>query len=75
MHYTLEAVLVGVTLVIATYVWIALTKRVVPSPEGNFNKYHIMEISIFVAGVLTHFNFLKIGLNTACCMSGHACLK
>lgn len=73
MHYISEAVVVGVVLVFATYVSVALTKRIVPSPEGNFNKYHVMEISIFVAGFLTHVFFEKVGLNKAYCTSGHAC--
>lgn len=73
MSLILEAVVVGVVLVFATYLSVALTKRVVPSPEGNFNKYHVMEISIFVAGVLTHLFFETVGLNKAYCTSGHAC--
>ncbi|CAM9098084.1 unnamed protein product [Ectocarpus sp. 12 AP-2014] len=74
MHYTSEAVLVGVALILATYVSTAVTKKVVSSPSENFNKYHIMEISIFVAGVMTHVFFEKVGLNKAYCTSGHACL-
>ena len=74
MHYLFEACLVGKVLVLATYVSVFLTKRVVPSPEGNFNKYRIMEIRIFVAGVLTHIFFEKVGLNKAYCTSGHACV-
>lgn len=73
MHYLSEAVVVGVALVLATYVSVALAKRIVPSPEGDFNKYHVMEISIFVAGFLTHVFFEKVGLNKAYCTSGHAC--
>lgn len=76
MHYTFEAVLVGVALVLATYdASTAVTKKIVPSPSENFNKYHIMEICIFVAGVMTHVFFEKVGLNKAYCTSGHACLK
>lgn len=75
MHYTLEAILVGVALVLATYVSTTVTKKIVPSPSENFNKYHIMEISIFVAGVMTHVFFEKVGLNEAYCTSGHACMN
>lgn len=74
MHYLFEAGLVGIVLVLATYVSVFLTKRVVPSPEDNFNKYRVMEISIFVAGVLTHIFFEKVGINKAYCTSGHACV-
>lgn len=75
MHYALEAILVGVALVFATYVSVAITTRIVPSPKDNFNKFHIMEISIFAAGVLTHVFFEKFGLNKLYCSSGHACLN
>lgn len=77
MHYFLEAVVVGVVLVFATYLSVALTKRIVPPVEEGefFNKYRVMEISIFVAGFLTHIFFEKSGLNKAYCTSGHACSK
>lgn len=75
MHYFLEAAVVGVVLVLATYVSVFLTTKILPpSPSGeNFNKYRVMEISIFVAGFLTHLFFEKVGLNKAYCVSGFAC--
>ena len=77
MHYVFEAVVVGVVMVFATYLSVSLTKRVVPSVEEGeyFNKYRVMEISIFVAGILTHVFFEKVGLNKVYCTSGHACSK
>ena len=77
MHYVFEAVVVGVVLVFATYLSVVLTKTLVPVVEEGeyFNKYRVMEISIFVAGFLTHIFFEKVGLNKAYCTSGHACSK
>lgn len=66
MHYALEAVVVGVVMVLASYFSVALVKRIIPSPEGDFNKYRVMESSVFLAGVVTHVLFEK-------CTSGHAC--
>lgn len=63
MHYVLEAVVVGVVMVFASYFSVALVKRVVPSPEGDFNKYRVMESSIFLAGVVTHVFLEKVGFN------------
>ena len=57
MYLVLEAFVVGVVMVFATYFSVALTKRVVPSPEGDFNKYRVMEVSVFFAGVMTHVLF------------------
>ena len=57
MHFVLEAIVVGVVMVFATFFSVALTKRVVPSPEGDFNKYRVMEISVFLAGAMTHIFF------------------
>lgn len=51
-------VTVGVVMVFATYFSVALTKRLVPSPDGDFNKHHhVMEISVFLAGAVTHVFF------------------
>lgn len=77
MHYIGEAIVVGVVLVVVTYVAVFLTTKIVPpSPPGeHFNKYKVMEISIFVAGFLTHLFFEKVGLNKAYCTSGYACKK
>lgn len=77
MHYFGEAVLVGAVLVLVTYVAIAITSRIVPRPPPgeHYNKYRVMEISIFVAGFLTHLLFEKVGLNKAYCTSGYACTK
>lgn len=75
MHFIFEAIVVGVVMVFATYFSVALTKKIVPSPEGDFNKYHVMEISVFLAGAMTHVMFEKAGLNKAYCTLGHACLS
>lgn len=73
MHFVFEAIVVGVVMVFATFFSVALTKRIVPSPAGDFNKYRVMEISVFLAGVMTHLLFEVVGLNKAYCTSGHAC--
>jgi len=73
MHFVFEALVVGVVMVFATYFSVALTKRLIPSPEGDFNKYRVMEISVFLAGAMTHVLFEVLGLNKAYCTSGHAC--
>jgi hypothetical protein len=77
MHFLLEAVLVGVVLVLVTYVAVGLTSTLVPSspPGEHFNKYRVMEISIFVAGFLTHLLFEAVGMNKAYCTMGYACKK
>lgn len=61
MHFIFEALVVGVVMVFATYFSVALTKIAIPSPDGDFNKYRVMEISVFLAGAMTHMLFEVLG--------------
>ena len=41
----------------------------------KWNKYHVMEISLFLTGVLVHFFCEVVVFNTWCCKNGSECLR
>ena len=76
-----EAILVGIMVVIiGNIVGFLLSKIKTISPVTDavckdWNKYYIMEISLFVTGVFVHLLCELIGLNKWYCKNGYACMK
>ena len=78
-----EAVVVGFVLVIVGLMVGALLHLTIPSAidpqhqafcEG-WNKYHVMELSLFLTGVFAHLLFEATGVNKWYCSHGVACRK
>lgn len=80
MKLLVEAVIVGIVLIIVgNLVSILLRKAKIghvelPSECKKWNEKYIMEISLFLTGVLTHLFFEMIGANGWYCKNGNACL-
>lgn len=73
-----EAIAVGVVLVIVgTTVGFAINKSPLsidlPKVCNTWNDFYVMEISIFLTGVITHLLFEAIGGNKWYCKHGNAC--
>ena len=79
MHFLLEAIIVGLLVVIVgTFVGFIIGKFFsIPLPKTckKWNKYHIMEISLFITGFLVHIICELLGLNKLYCKKGYACKK
>lgn len=74
----IEAVFVGMSLVIAGLVVTLITKRTnkkLPSTCRDWNKNYIMEITLFLIGFFLHIGFELSGVNTWYCKNGNACLS
>ena len=46
-----------------------------PPACKKWNKFHVMEISLFFTGVLVHFFCEAVGFNKWYCKKGAACLR
>ena len=74
-----EAILVGiVTLIIGQLVGFSISKFMkngysVRSECKNWNKNHIMELSLFFTGVIIHLLLEYLGINKLYCKHGNAC--
>lgn len=81
MNLFLEAVCVGIlVLVIGSLVGYLLSfstqsQRQLPKECKNWNKYYIMEISLFLTGFIAHLVLEATGLNKWYCRYGKACRK
>tara|TARA_B110001454_G_C12673795_1_gene414944 strand:- start:914 stop:1153 length:240 start_codon:yes stop_codon:yes gene_type:complete len=79
MNLLIEGVAVGiVVLVVGTIVGFILGRFMsvdLPKACREWNKNHIMEISLFLTGFLTHIIFELFGLNNWYCKHGRACQK
>lgn len=79
MRFIVEALIVGIVVVIvgsATgYIVGKFNDVDLPKVCKKWNKNHVMEISLFITGVLSHFIFEILGLNRWYCKHGGACLK
>jgi hypothetical protein len=65
-----------ITLVIGTIIskiFQLLFKVDVPIMCKEWNKYHIMEISLFMTGVFVHIICEVFGINKWYCKNGYAC--
>jgi len=79
MNLLIEAFGVGlVVLVVGTLVGFILGKIMsvdLPKACEQWNQYHIMELSLFITGALTHIVFELLGLNNWYCIHGRACQR
>ena len=73
----LEAVFVGVFLVVLGYIIGLFTRPflIVPQPPqcNHWNDKYIMEINLFLVGFVAHLLFELGGLNHWYCKNGYAC--
>jgi NhaP-type Na+/H+ or K+/H+ antiporter len=68
-----EAVAVGsLTLLVGVGVGFVLSYLPRPTDPKQWNKYHVMELSLFVTGVLIHLICEGTGLNRYYCLHGNA---
>lgn len=77
MKLLIEAVVVGVFMILFGYIGSIIAKNLLPKTENyeNFNKYHVMELALFLAGFLAHLSFQLLGVNKWYCKYGVACTK
>ncbi len=79
MILIIEAAIVGfLILIIGTIVSFFISRFTVtelPPVCKDWNKNHIMEISLFLTGFFTHIVCEFIGLNKWYCKNGSACIK
>lgn len=70
----IEAASVGVlTLVVGTAVSSVLMLVPRPSDPKDWNRYHVMEISLILTGVLVHLGCEVTSLNKWYCSNGSSC--
>jgi glycopeptide antibiotics resistance protein len=74
-----EAIAVGIlTVIIGSMVGFILAKYFspnLPKTSTDWNKNHIMEISLFLTGFLLHISCEYSGINKWYCKNGVACKK
>lgn len=79
MQLLIEAIVVGIAVIIfGTLVsWIlkCMFKVDLPPVCKDWNKNYVMEIALFLTGVITHFFFELVGANKWYCKNGNACRK
>lgn len=68
-----EAIAVGLLTLIVGSLISTLFKQKVPGPCRNWNKSHVMEISLFLTGFALHFLCELFGINKWYCQHGSAC--
>lgn len=79
MKLIIEAIVVGFSLVvIGNAVGFLVGKLLatdLPSSCKDWNKKYVMEISLFMTGVVAHLLFEVTGVNKWYCKNGYACRK
>ena len=79
MQLFIEAFTVGIVLIIIAYLVTFIISKLyssnLPKICKKWNKNHIMEISLFFIGFLTHLFFEFTGLNKWYCRKGFACKR
>ena len=79
MMVLIEAVVVGIVVVImgtiVSYLLGNFFKVDLPPVCDDWNKNYVMEISLFLTGVVSHLFFEFLGINKWYCKKGFACLK
>jgi hypothetical protein len=78
MHLVLEAVVVGISLIIFGQIGGFMASNLVGDRSVNemckeWNKNHVMELSLFLTGFIAHFTFEVSGINEWYCKFGNAC--
>ena len=77
LRVAIESVVVGImTVIVGSIVGFVLAKIVsvdLPAVCKKWNKFHVMEISLFLTGVVIHLLCEVSGLNKWYCSSGNAC--
>lgn len=78
LRLMIEAVVVGIVLVIFGYAGSYLAELFLPDvsiPESckDWNKHYAMEWSLLFTGILAHLFFEVAGINRWYCKNGHAC--
>ena len=75
----IEAIIVGIVLVLISYIVVFLISKFysqnLPKICKKWNKNYVMEISLFLIGVITHLFFEFTGLNKWYCRKGFACKR
>lgn len=75
----IEAIVVGISIMgfgtIASWMFSRYFKVELPPVCKNWNKNYVMEITLFVTGVLAHLVFEFTGINKWYCKKGFACLR
>lgn len=77
-----EAIVVGLVLVVVGNLVSLFLGKMLPSPVAEehqeacraWNKYYIMEVSLFLTGLVAHLVLEYIGVNNWYCKYGTACL-
>lgn len=75
----IEALFVGISTVIVGFVVSQLSKLFIKNKKSlpieckDWNKNHIMEISLFLTGVTLHLFYELVGMNNWYCKHGVAC--
>lgn len=79
LQLLLEATIVGIlTIIIGSLVGYGISKFVssdLPEVCKNWNKFYIMEITLFLTGFLIHLLCEAVGVNKWYCKNGFACKK
>lgn len=79
MKILIEAFIVGIsTVIMGTFIGFIFgkfNKVKLPSQCKDWNRYYIMELSLFFTGFFLHLLWEYMGLNKWYCKYGNACLK
>lgn len=79
MILILEAIIFGIIiLVLGTIISFVISKYTItdlPSVCKDWNKNHIMEISLFITGFISYLICYLVGLNSWYCKNGNTCIN
>lgn len=75
----IETIIVGILTVVfgslIGYIIGYLFKTDLPKVCKNWNKFYVMELSLFLTGMLIHIFCEYVGINKWYCKNGYACKK
>lgn len=79
LRLLVEAIVVGILTVavgsLVGYLLSLATTSDLPAECKNWNKYYIMEIALFLTGVIIHLGCEVTGINRWYCKNGFACRR